>query len=341
MVDNYLEINELLNIFADKNEIMVYLERFRFPSREKEEDYVSGLNESYYNKTWEAMYPFYVLSEHNFMSLDFEPITIIYGGNGSGKSTALNIMSNALHVKRTSPYNNTLYMDAYIKLCSFKTDIRWSGEEFNMTGQRQSRYDIAEITQMITSDDIFKMIFDNRIQNEQRIHKSKILSAEIRAVGLMDSHSPEVQRIKKLYPDTGENMDEYKRYREMKKARSFSSYLTQKLGPIERGFSNGENGMMYLAELIQQEGLYLLDEPENSMSCKFQKNLAEIISFAAKNCNSQFIIATHSPFLLSIPNAKIYNLDEDPVTVSNFWELENMKDYYELFNRYSEEFSAK
>ena len=136
-------------------------------------------------------------------------------------------------------------------------------------------------------------------------------------------------------------MDEYKRYREMKKARSFSSYLTQKLGPIERGFSNGENGMMYLAELIQQEGLYLLDEPENSMSCKFQKNLAEIISFAAKNCNSQFIIATHSPFLLSIPNAKIYNLDEDPVTVSNFWELENMKDYYELFNRYSDEFKGK
>ena len=75
---------------------MVYLEKFRFPSREKEEDYVSGLNESYYNKTWEAMYPFYVLSEHNFMSLDFEPITIIYGGNGSGKSTALNYFTSLI-----------------------------------------------------------------------------------------------------------------------------------------------------------------------------------------------------------------------------------------------------
>ena len=338
MVDNHLEVNEFLNTFADKNKIMIYLEKFRFPSREKEEDYVSSLNESYYNKTWEAMYPFYVLSEHNFMSLDFEPITILYGGNGSGKSTALNIMSNALHVKRNSPYNNTLYMDAYIKLCSFKTDIRWSGEEFNMTGQRQSRYDIAEITQMITSDDIFKMIFDNRIQNEQRIHKSKILSAEIRAVGMMDSHSPEVQRIKKLYPDTGENMDEYKRYREMKKARSFSSYLTQKLGPIERGFSNGENGMMYLAELIQQEGLYLLDEPENSMSPKMQLDLKRMLEEFSHYCGCQFIIATHSPFLLAMEGARIYDLDSNPVQIRNWWELENVRIYRDFFEEYSDLF---
>jgi predicted ATPase len=139
--------------------------------------------------------------------------------------------------------------------------------------------------------------------------------------------------------ETGENFAEYKRFWEMKK-KSFTSYVTEKLGPIERGFSNGESGMMYLAEMIQQEGLYLLDEPENSMSCQFQKNLAEIITFSAKNCNSQFIIATHSPFLLAIPNAKIYNLDKNPVTISKFWELDNMKEYYKLFTTYSEQFKA-
>ena len=112
------------------------------------------------------------------------------------------------------------------------------------------------------------------------------------------------------------------------------------MGPIERGYSNGENSMMYLAEEIQQEGLYLLDEPENSLSPKFQKGLAEIISFSEKRCCAQFIIATHSPFLLAIPNAKIYNLDENPVTVSKMWELENMREYYDLFESYSDKFES-
>lgn len=322
---------------------MIYLESFRFPSREKEESFF-GARTDYYNKTRETIYPFYVLSERNFYSLDFEPITILYGGNGSGKSTALNVISNALHVKRNSLYNTTKWMSEYVRICSFRTDVSWSGEEFNLLGERQAKYDIAEISQMITSDDVFKMILESRAKNEQKIFKSNLLYREIAAVKGTDPNgkseiAKRYQSTKRLNLETGENFAEYKRFWEMKK-KSFTSYVTEKLGPIERGFSNGESGMMYLAEMIQQEGLYLLDEPENSMSCQFQKNLAEIITFSAKNCNSQFIIATHSPFLLVIPNAKIYNLDKNPVTISKFWELDNMKEYYKLFTTYSEQFKA-
>ena len=96
---------------------MIYLESFRFPSREKEESFF-GARTDYYNKTRETIYPFYVLSERNFYSLDFEPITILYGGNGSGKSTALNVISNALHVKRNSRYNTTKWMSEYVRICS-------------------------------------------------------------------------------------------------------------------------------------------------------------------------------------------------------------------------------
>lgn len=327
---------------------MIYLESFRFPSREKEELFLNGifrsLRDEYYTKTCDALYPFYVLSERNFYSIDFEPITILYGGNGSGKSTALNVISNALHVKRNSLYNTTRWLNEYIGLCSFRTDESWSGEEFNFLGERQTKYDIAEISQMITSDDIFKKILESRAKNEQKVFKSNLLYREIAAVkGTNPNEKSEIakryQSAKSLNMGNGENVDEYKRFWGMKK-KSFTNYLTEKLGPIERGFSNGESGMMYLAEMIQQEGLYLLDEPENSMSCQFQKNLAEIITFSAKNCNSQFIIATHSPFLLAILNAKIYNLDKNPVTISKFWELDNMKEYYKLFTTYSEQFKA-
>ena len=74
------------------------------------------------------------------------------------------------------------------------------------------------------------------------------------------------------------------------------------------------------------------------MSCETQLKLVEFIELSARAYNTQFIIATHSPFLLSIPNAKIYNLDTRPVSLSKWWELENMKYYFELFNKYQAEF---
>lgn len=56
----------------------------------------------------------------------FEPITILYGGNGSGKSTVLNVISQKLHVSRKSTYNSGELMDNYVELCSYETDLRWT-----------------------------------------------------------------------------------------------------------------------------------------------------------------------------------------------------------------------
>ena len=71
-----------------------------------------------------------------------------------------------------------------------------------------------------------------------------------------------------------------------------------------------------------------------------KKDVEGIISFSAGRYNTQFIIATHSPFLLAIPNAKIYNLDECPVKESKMWELDNMREYYNLFKSYSDKFES-
>ena len=75
----------------------------------------------------------------------------------------------------------------------------------------------------------------------------------------------------------------------------------------------------------------LLDEPENSLSPRFQNELAIMISNYARFFKCQFIIATHSPFLLAIPDAKIYDLDIIPAQVRHWTELENVKLYAELF----------
>ena len=52
----------------------------------------------------------------------------------------------------------------------------------------------------------------------------------------------------------------------------------------------------------------------------------------------QFIIATHSPFILAMRGAKIYDLGEDPVDVKKWTQLSNVREYYNFFMQHREEF---
>lgn len=74
------------------------------------------------------------------------------------------------------------------------------------------------------------------------------------------------------------------------------------------------------------------------MSCEFQMKLFQ---YLARYGKCQFIIASHSPFILSMDGAKIYNLDHNPVDICNWWELDNMKHYFNLFYDAKEHFISK
>ena len=103
--------------------------------------------------------------------------------------------------------------------------------------------------------------------------------------------------------------------------------------------SNGETAMAVFENIFMPDTLYLLDEPENSMSPRLQLLLKELIEKKAYLLGCQFIIATHSPFLLSIENAKIYNLDRCPSNVCNWYELENLRVYFDFFKKHENVFS--
>lgn len=310
---------------------MIYLQNFIFPSNFSEDDY---LNE-YYSTYHTNLYPFRVLSGIGMFRLDFEPITILYGGNGSGKSTALNIISQKLQVERKSAYNSSDLMDGYVRLCSFETDMRWTGEEFSITGHRSGRYDIGDVSCMITSDDIFKTLLQDRVSREQTLMKSRMLTDKAGAI--KSGRWTNFKFTKHLDLESGENVKQYIDAVEIRK-KSVSQYLKSKLGKEEPGMSNGENSFVYISELMQKEGLYLLDEPENSLSPEMQMKLSDLLLYMARYNNSQIIIATHSPFLLSTPYAKIYNLDGAPACVSKFEELEAMQVYYEFFTSMKDKF---
>lgn len=61
--------------------------------------------------------------------------------------------------------------------------------------------------------------------------------------------------------------------------------------------------------------------------------LANFLRGAVRAFNCQLVIATHSPFILSIPGVKIYDLDTVPVRTNEWYKLDNVQAYYELFER--------
>ena len=81
-----------------------------------------------------------------------------------------------------------------------------------------------------------------------------------------------------------------------------------------------------------------MDEPENSLSPQRQLELIKFIEDSARYFGCQFIISTHSPFLLAIKGAKIYDLDECPVSVKKWTELESVRCYYNFFKEHEHEF---
>lgn len=73
--------------------------------------------------------------------------------------------------------------------------------------------------------------------------------------------------------------------------------------------SHGESFFALMCNRFRGQGLYLLDEPEAALSPARQMAALVLLHQLAQQ-GAQFIIATHSPILLAIPGACIYQFDE-------------------------------
>ena len=104
--------------------------------------------------------------------------------------------------------------------------------------------------------------------------------------------------------------------------------------------SNGECALKFFTDAIGEDSLYLLDEPENSLSPVFQVQLASFLLEAARFYGCQLVIATHSPILLSIRGARIYDMDACPVTTTRWTELPNVRLLHDFFREHEEDFDT-
>lgn len=287
-----------------------YLKAFNLPGYERESDHFFGRHDL---AIYDTLYPFDVLPK-KLTELQFAPVTILYGGNGSGKTTILNVIAEKLKIPRKTKYNRSTFFDEYIDLCDFSMRER------------------ALVAKIITSDEVFDKIFEIRDKNEMIDSlRDKMLEqrSEYRGAVLRD-----------LLGD-GDSRDYADKLSEILDARTKTrtTYVRERVARNIREKSNGEAAIDFFVREINDEGLYLLDEPENSLSASYQRELAAYLMDSARFFGAQLIIATHSPFMLSLPEAVIYNLDTDPVSVTSDWTtLENMRVYYDFFRGYNDKF---
>ena len=86
------------------------------------------------------------------------------------------------------------------------------------------------------------------------------------------------------------SLEDYDRLREINLARSKtqSRYVRAMLKDNVREQSNGESAFYYFTEKIREDGLYLLDEPENSLSPGKQLELVRFMEDSARFFRCQF-----------------------------------------------------
>ena len=290
---------------------MVYLKTFHLPSRDEDENFFivgsSSFSAKNFRTCYTTKYPFGMFRERELPdNFEFRDITIFCGDNGSGKSTILNVIAEALNLHRSSPFNRSDFFGDYVNLCRY-------------TLERP----LSLSSSVITSDDVFDKVLDIRRLNDGIDNRREDLLQEW---------------VNNRYGDVDSNLhglDDYERWKfvsdSRKKNMTQSQFLRNNLrrNIVER--SNGESSLSLFVDAIREDALYILDEPENSLSPQNQLQLKYFIEDSVRNHGCQFIISTHSPFLLSLKGARIYDIDSVPVRTAQWTELPCVKVYRDFF----------
>ena len=119
---------------------------------------------------------------------------------------------------------------------------------------------------------------------------------------------------------------------EMDRESSFGAPVIDSYGGVSlHRQSHGESFMALAENRFGGNGLYILDEPEAALSpMKLMRLMCTMNTLVSRN--SQFIIATHSPILMTFPKSETYELTADGIRSVDYRETQ----HYQMTRRFLE-----
>lgn len=233
-------------------------------------------------------FPFNVAS---LKHLDLEltaPATFLVGENGSGKSTLLEGLACAAQMigVTSHPVDRDPTLES-VRPFADALRLTWSGRTHRGFFMR--------------AEDFFGFV--NHIKREQSEYRREAqrLRRENADMGapdlarLVGAHEGSAQQLADRY---GEDMDAH---------------------------SHGEQFLTFFNSRIVPKGFYILDEPEVALSPTSQLAFLSLLIRATTEMDCQFLIATHSPMLMALPDAAILNFDAQPVEYVSYDDVEHVR----------------
>lgn len=98
--------------------------------------------------------------------------------------------------------------------------------------------------------------------------------------------------------------------------------------------SHGQSSMSYFRSIYEKKGLYFLDEPEAALSPKSELALLSLLEELSHQGHAQFVVATHSPVLMSSELATLYSFDGDKIEEIDYQDTDHFKVYKSFFDKY-------
>jgi len=227
------------------------------------------------------------------------PVTVLVGENGTGKSTFL----EALAIATSLPAVGSARPGSDPTLAAQKRLAR----SLKLSWRRRSHRGF-----FLRAEDFFGF------QKQLAVQRAE--------------HEAELARIDRDFAHSSEHA------RTLAKGPHHASIgaMESSYGKDPDAKSHGEAFLNLFAQRLSPQGLFLLDEPEAALSPQSQLAFLTMIRDALTT-GSQFVIATHSPLLMAIPDATIYSFDEPPVHRVAFDDLESValvRDFLQAPERY-------
>lgn len=215
-----------------------------------------------------------------------QQVTIFIGDNGCGKSTLLETLALKIKLPLIGGHINASQDDSFEAAALLEPDLKINWGRQTYNGFFFRAEDF--------SDFIYK-VHDNKYTIDREMEELRDVLGPVKFKEFSQGMNTKMKLMSREY---GSNLQAY---------------------------FHGEAYLKIMHMRIQKKGIYILDEPEAALSPVKQLALISLIRDICKREQVQFIIATHSPIIMGLPDACLYEIQEKSIAKVNYEETEHYR----------------